>query len=209
MGDNMFIKPIIGIITKKSISEEKHNINIIYSDIEKAIINNDGIPIGITLNCDYKTLIDLCDGIIFQGGDDFEEYDLVALKYIYDINKPVLGICLGMQLMGTLFEGKMIDINNHKKMLKYAHEIKINKNSILYNIFKINNIKVNSRHKSVIKHPNLKISAISNDGYIEAIEDSSKKFFIGVQWHPENMINYDKKQNNLFKYFIKCCKRNL
>ena len=197
------MKPIIGIITRKSISEEGHNTNIIYNDIVKGIIDNGGVPIGIKLNKNYKELINLCDGIIFQGGDDFEEYDFDALKYIYEIDKPVLGICLGMQLMGVLFEGKLIDINNHKKKLMYAHNININRNSILYNIFKTNTIKVNSRHKSVIKDTKLKVVGISNDGYIEAIEDSSKRFFIGVQWHPENMVSYDNIQNNLFKYFIK------
>lgn len=203
----ILIKPIIGIITRKSISNEKHNINIVYNDIVRAIINIGGIPIGLILSNNYKELIDLCDGIIFQGGDDFEIYDIEALKYIYDIDKPVLGICLGMQLMGTLFNGNLIDINNHKKKLLYAHSVIINKNSKLYNIFKSSNIKVNSRHKSIIKNTSLKISGISNDGCIEAIEDSNKKFFIGVQWHPESMINYDNKQNNLFKYFVKSCKK--
>lgn len=197
------MKPIIGIITRKSISEDGHNTNIIYDDIVKAIVVSGGIGIGIILNNNYKELINLCDGIIFQGGDEFEKYDLSALKYIYDIDKPVLGICLGMQLMGMLFEGKMIDINNHKKKLSYVHSVTINRNSLLYNIFKTNNVKVNSRHKSVIKKTKLKVVGISNDGYIEALEDSNKKFFIGVQWHPENMIKYDSIQNNLFKYFIK------
>jgi len=202
----MFIKPIIGIITRKSKSIENHNINIIYNDIVKSIIKNGGIPIGITLYENYKELIDMCNGIIFQGGDDFEKYDFEALKYAYEIDKPVLGICLGMQLMGVLFDGYMIDIYNHKKVLNYAHEIRIKRNSKLYNIFKSDIIKVNSRHKSVIKNTKLNISALSQDGYIEAIEDLNKRFFIGVQWHPESMVKYDNKQNNLFKYFIKCCK---
>lgn len=202
----MKIKPIIGVITRSSISNEGHNTNIVYDDIVKCIINNNGIPIGITLTQNYKEIVNLCDGIIFQGGDDFESYDLETLKYIYDINKPVLGICLGMQLMGVLFDGVMIDINNHKKKNLYVHGVTINKNSKVYNIFKTNNIKVNSRHKSVIKKTRLNVVGISNDGYIEAIEDSNKKFFIGVQWHPENMVYYDKLQNNLFKSFIDCCK---
>ena len=189
------------------ISEDGHNINVVYNDSSKVIVKNDGIPIGITLSSNYKELIDLCDGIIFQGGDDFEEYDLYALKYIHEINKPVLGICLGMQLMGMLFDGIMIDINNHKKKLSYVHNVTIGKNSKLYNIYKTNNIKVNSRHKSVIKKTNLQIIGISNDGYIEAIEDPSKDFFVGVQWHPESMINYDKVQNNLFKYFVNVSKK--
>jgi len=203
----MFIKPIIGIITRRSISNENHNINIIYNDIVKAIMNNGGIPVGITLCDNYKELINICDGIIFQGGDDFEKYDLETLKYIYEIDKPVLGICLGMQLMGVLFNGVMIDIKNHKKVLNYVHEVKIRRNTKLYNIFKTDIIKVNSRHKSIIKNTKLSVSGISREGYIEAIEDLSKKFFIGVQWHPESMLDYDDKQNSLFKYFIKVCSK--
>ena len=199
------MQPIIGIVTRASISLENHKISIIYKEIEEAIIKNGAIPIGITLNNNYKKLINLCDGIIFQGGDEFEKYDLESLKYIYDINKPVLGICLGMQLMGVLFNGNMIDINNHKKTLNYSHEVRIKRNSKLYNIFKTDIIKVNSRHKSVIKNTKLNISGISQDGYIEAIEDIRNKFFIGVQWHPESMLKYDDKQNNLFKQFIKSC----
>lgn len=198
--------PIIGIVTRSFFSDENNPISIIYKDIENAILENNGIPIGITLNGNYKSVINLCDGIIFQGGDDFEKYDFDALKYIYDINKPVLGICLGMQLIGVLFEGNVLDIKNHKKRLNYVHSVVIDKKSILYNIFKTNIIKVNSRHKSIIKNTKIDIMGISNDGYIEAIGDKRKKFFVGVQWHPESMISYDKKQNNLFKYFINCCK---
>ncbi|MBR6690640.1 MAG: gamma-glutamyl-gamma-aminobutyrate hydrolase family protein [Bacilli bacterium] len=200
-------KPIIGIITRKSISEENHHINIIYKDIVNGIFTNGGIPIGVTLYDDYKLLIDMCDGIIFQGGDDFEKYDLECLKYAYEIDKPVLGICLGMQLMGVLFDGFMLNIKNHKKTLNYAHEVKIKRNSKLYNIFKTDIIKVNSRHKSIIKNTKLNICAVSKEGYIEAVEDTNKKFFIGVQWHPESMLKYDHKQNNLFKCFIKSCQK--
>jgi len=199
--------PIIGIVTRRSISNEEHDTNVIYSEVAKAVIKNGGLPIGLILEEDYKELFDICDGVIFQGGDDFEEYDLVALKYAYDNDIPTLGICLGMQLMGVLFGGTMIDIFNHKKKLDYAHSISIRKNSKLYNVVKNNIIKVNSRHKSVIKNTKLEVSAISNDGYIEAIEDSSKTFFIGVQWHPESMVSYDENQNNLFKLLIKSCKK--
>lgn len=199
------MKPIIGIITRKSVSIENHKTNILYNDIIKIIEDNNAIPIGITLSNNYKQLIDICDGIIFQGGDDFEKHDFDALKYAYKIDKPVLGICLGMQLMGVLFEGSMIDIKNHKKTLDYVHEVKIKRDSKLYNIYKTDVIKVNSRHKSVIKNTKLTISAISQDGYIEALEDKNKKFFIGIQWHPESMVNYNSLQKNLFKYFVKTC----
>ena len=196
----------IGIVTRSSVSFENHKINILYNEIVEAIYNNGGIPIGIVLNENYKEVLDMCDGIIFQGGDDFEEYDLKAIKYIYEINKPVFGICLGMQLMGVYLGGELIEVNNHKKQLSYCHQVKIKQTSKLYNIYKTNIIKVNSRHKFVLKNLKYNVCAISNDGYIEAIEDTNKIFFIGVQWHPESMLKYDKLQNNLFKYFVNSCK---
>ena len=201
------LKPIIGIITRKSISEEGNNINTIYNDISKVLMNNNGIGIGLVLDSNYKEVINLCDGIIFQGGDNLEEYDLDALNYCYEIDKPVLGICLGMQFMGLLFGGVIIDIKNHKKKLQYAHSVRINENSKLYNILKTSDIKVNSRHKSAIKNTKLKVAGLSNDGYIEALEAPNKKFFIGVQWHPENMVNYDNRQVNIFKRFIELSKK--
>lgn len=51
-------------------------------------------------------------------------------------------------------------------------------------------------------YTNLSQVAYSEDGIIEAIEDKTKKFFIGVQWHPETLIN-DKSSNKLFDEFIK------
>ena len=198
---------IIGIVTRKSISEEGNKINIIYDDICKAVINNGGIPIGITLNENYKEALDICDGIIFQGGNDPEDIDYYALKYLYNIDKPVLGICLGMQEMGLLFNGKMTSVDNHKKKLNYAHSVKINKTSKLYNILKSDFIKVNSRHKDRLISTDLDIAGISNDGVIEGVEAKEKRFFVGVQWHPENMISYDDKQNNIFKYFINSIKK--
>ena len=198
---------LIGIVTRSSKSESNLKIDIVYNDIVNAIKRNGGVPIGIILEEDYKEIIDICDGIIFQGGDDFGEYDLKALKYVYDKDIPVLGICLGMQLMGVLFNGELIDIENHRKNLDYAHSIKIKRDSKLYEIFNTDIVKVNSRHKSVLKSTKLSITAVSNDGYIEAIEDLSKKFFLGVQWHPESMT-YDSKQNTIFEYFLNSCDSN-
>ena len=49
--------------------------------------------------------------------------------------------------------------------------------------------------------------SISDDDVIEAIEDKNKDFFLGVQWHPETMITYDKLQQELFNYFVNICRR--
>lgn len=210
------MRPIIGIIARSEFSSEKNKTQAVYEDIRRAIVNSGGCPIGLmpisenTLNKEMYKLLDYCNGIIFQGGDDFTQYELDIMKYVYEKDKPTLGICLGMQLMGYFSGGKIISLNslNHKqKNKKYVHNVFIKKDSKLYSIFKEEKIQVNSRHKCTIIDTNLDVVAISADGLIEAIEDKNKKFFIGVQWHPESMTSYDILESRLFNYFVNICRK--
>ncbi|MDD3392969.1 MAG: gamma-glutamyl-gamma-aminobutyrate hydrolase family protein [Bacilli bacterium] len=201
-----------------------------YKGIIDAVLKCGAVPIGIFppnidnyYQNDIKTTkvltseekqnlinnIEEMDGIICQGGDDLYEYDVETIKYCYQTKKPLLGICLGMQAMAYTFNGKLGDIGNlsHKqKGVKYAHSINIKEGSLLYEIFNTSNISVNSRHKSCVMSTDLEITAFSNDLVIEAIEGKNHPFFIGVQWHPETMIEYDIMMNRLFTYFIQTCK---
>ena len=153
-----------------------------------------------------KKTIELCDGIIFPGGIGFKEIDCEIARYLNEIDKPTLGICLGMQIMGKAFNGKVL-VNKASEIHdnpydEYAHTIKIKEDSKLYEIFGESTIEVNSRHFDCVEYTDLDCVAKSRDGLIEAIEDKSKKFFIGVQWHPESMMN-DKYSKKLFSYYIK------
>lgn len=222
------MKPIIGIVARPD-KNENHQIFYIHKAVSDVIIKYGGIPLVIIPTMietfynkninntkkmtteefeDIKTIIDKCDGIILQGGDDFYDYDLKIVNYLYKNNIPTLGICLGMQTMSYFFDGEIKDLPNlnHKSKEPYVHEIIINKNSKLYEILNIDKIKVNSRHKSYVVKTNLDISSKSTDNIIESIENKNKKFFIGVEWHPENMIAYDIVQSKLLKKFIDSCR---
>ncbi len=150
-----------------------------------------------------KILIDECDGIILQGGDDVTDFDIKIAKYLYDNNIPTFGICLGMQIMAVAINGELSDLHliSHKSNKKYVHSVFIDKNSKFYNIIKQEKISVNSRHKDYILKTDLDIVGYSEDNIPEIIEDKSKKFFIGVQWHPESLNDLNSKI--LFNEFIK------
>ena len=150
-------------------------------------------------------ILDLCDGIIFQGGSDIHPYHFQILDYCIKNNIPVLGICMGHQIIGlysinSTTEKDLIKVNNHYNKDK-LHSIKIKKDSILHKIFE-NHLKVNTRHLYALKKVNdpFKISALSEDNIIEGIEYVNEEhFIIGVQFHPEDLDNTEV----LYNYFIK------
>ena len=196
------MKPVIGIISRDYVSKTNKEINITYKDIVSSILKSGGIPIGIPSNINIDDYLNICNGFILQGGDDIDSNNLKTLKKLKEKNIPTLGICLGMQEM--FYDNNLIDIPNHH--INSLHEIQIKKNTLLYKILKKDKTLVNSRHRSAIRNTNYKINSISKDNIIETIEDSNQKFYLGLQWHPENLYDIDPNSKKIFDYFIKICK---
>ncbi len=194
---------IIGIITRK-LGIENNDFLGTRLDVFDVFKKYNVITIGIPITNNFeiiKSSIAMCDGIILSGGFYNSENDYKLVKYLYDFDIPTLGICLGMQGMAMAFNGQQEqEIINHNSKKNYAHTVNINKSSLLYKILQEEKIKVNSRHNYSIPKTNFLVNATSEDGIIEGIEDTNKKFFLGVQWHPES--TEDKNSGKLFTYFI-------
>ena len=188
---------MIGVLLRV---DEKYTLN---KEIKEVIDSYNKICLAIypkTLD-EFKELANLCDVFILQGGKDYTDLEIEMVKYLYENNIPTLGICLGMQMMGVMNGNlNLIGNNSHQSKEKYVHEINIDKNSILYSILNEEKILVNSRHMECITNTSLDIVGYSIDGIIEAIEDKSKKIFIGVQWHPESIMDDNNKK--IFDYFF-------
>lgn len=91
-----------------------------------------------------------------------------------------------------------------------THSIMIEAKTSLYSIFRRKEIWVNGKHHQAIKDlaPGLIISAKAKDGIIEAVEHPSKKFVVGVQWHPEGTWREDPCSKKLFRAFVKAAIRH-
>lgn len=231
-------KPIIGIVgkTQSNLSKVKDDLwhrVIVADEIRYHIIKNGGIAISLlpteeTLEFndndtkDYKKLtkteidglyiqIDLCDGIILQGGLTSNNYEVEIAKRAIETDKPLLGICAGFNNILRALGGDVIldKSNNHNHYDKnYRHDIIINENTQLYKIVKKRKLKVNSIHTMVATRemvgPYAKISSCSSDGLVESFELPNKRFVQAIKWHPE-LIDDEKYVDKLFGTFISKC----
>lgn len=206
----------IGIVLRDDYNINKKSVKVLNNEIVDYLNYDDISLIGIVVNFyndskkefnKIKNIIDLCDGIVMQGGDDVLDIDKEIVKYIYEKDIPILGICLGMQTMAITFNGNLIvnKLWHHKKEDTYVHYVNIDKNSKFYSIVKKEKFLVNSRHKDYVETTSLDIVGFSDDNIIEVIEDKNKKFFIGIQWHPESIKN-DLISKLLIEEFIKTIK---
>lgn len=132
---------------------------------------------------------------------------------------PVLGICRGCQLInvfmgGTLYQDlksektSSIDhVNALRETSFLSHSVNIEKGSLLYSVYGLERIEVNSRHHQAVKRVahGLSVAALSDDGIVEGIESAEMKV-LGVQWHPENLIDLGREFNFIFrKFFTEVC----
>ena len=145
---------------------------------------------------------------------DFIEFYLLekALK-----NRiPLLGICRGCQLINVFMGGSLYQdiaqehgsirdhVNGDKPLDFLSHEVKIEKNTAFFDIYKSERITVNSRHHQAIRDLSSDLTAAGmsdDDGIIEAVENRELGI-TALQWHPENLIDLGKEYNRLFELFI-------
>lgn len=198
---------------------------------KQAIFDNGAIAIGILpteIHVNYKgnnsewedtlteiqknnliSQIELCNGIILQGGLEMDNYEFIVAKYCYDNDIPILGICAGQNAIAKALGGSTYKIPNpekHNVSRQYVHSIKIDRNSKFYSIIGREEIMVNSLHCNTIGTcPYLDKVAFCEDGYADVIEAKDKNFYVGVRFHPEDLYSKDSKINNIFKSFINSC----
>jgi len=125
--------------------------------------------------------------------------DLALARVARQRGIPTLGICLGVQVMNVAAGGTLVqDINSQTETEichasdpegRVRHDVMIEKGTKLAGILPAVELNVNSSHHQAIKGiaKGLRVTAFAPDGIVEAIEDPLHPFYLGVQWHPEDM----------------------
>jgi putative glutamine amidotransferase len=143
------------------------------------------------------------------------EVEKALVTHFLSVDQPYLGICNGMQMLGCLsgclmsgqaksYTDGTIAHDDHAT----RHSVSITPNTKLAEITGTTSIMVNSFHREAIvkASDSVIITAMSPDGLIEGIERPDKKFAMGVQWHPERLIEETPDAMALFVAFVAACR---
>jgi putative glutamine amidotransferase len=143
-------------------------------------------------------------------------FELTVTRAALAVGKPVLGICGGEQLLNVVLGGTLIQHIPDSVPGALAHEqpnprdepghdVEIVPGTRLAAIVGTARMSVNSAHHQAVRDvgPGIVVNARAPDGVIEGIEDPSRPFCIGVEWHPEFFI--DAGDRKLLAAFIAAC----
>lgn len=146
-----------------------------------------------------------------------DPYELAMARLAFDQGKPTLGICRGVQVMAIALGGSvhqdiagLAQVQHEQKAPRWAtsHRVRLDGTSRLARLLEVSELLTNSfHHQAVHRVPESLIAcAHAADGLIEALESRDDRFYIGVQWHPEETRHCDEPSSRLFQNFITALK---
>ena len=232
------MRPVIGVV--QLFDEEKDSVWMVpgyLSGIEEA----GGLPLILPFTAKEEEVEEaaaLCNGFLFTGGHDVapsvygqerkqtcgpscsvrDALEKKLFQTALENNKPVFGICRGIQMINALCGGTLYQdlpteyacrVEHHMEPPydRTAHQVEIVPDTPLSGWLRQASIGVNSYHHQAVKQlgSGLKPMAFSEDGLVEAVYMPGQKFVAAVQWHPE--FNYQKEESSriLFGKFVEAC----
>lgn len=235
-------KPVIGLTA----SFEQPNRIFITRHYADWLLKLGALPMILPYTQDKQHILEFApvlDGLLLSGGGDLDPgsfneephpklgsvhperdtLELLLTKEMLKLNRPILGICRGAQLLNVAEGGNMyqdLGAQYGSELLQHqqnaptshaSHTLKILPDSKLAQILGAAKIRTNSFHHQAIKDPApaFRACAFSADGVIEAIESVSHPFALGIQWHPECMPLDHQESEKIFAAFVQACRTSV
>lgn len=152
-----------------------------------------------------------------------DRVEMLLVRRAVEDDLPVLAICRGIQVLnvalgGTLYQDIPSQIphalrhNFHPDHPRnhLGHKVEVKQGTRLADILGTVHVWVNSFHHQSLQQvpPVLQTVAVAPDGVIEAVEAPERRFVLGVQWHPEELVEDDPKMKHLFEAFVEEAGKN-
>ncbi|HEY6137662.1 MAG TPA: gamma-glutamyl-gamma-aminobutyrate hydrolase family protein [Thermoanaerobaculia bacterium] len=228
-------KPLIGIGSDVYVHQGDRDRAFVFTTYVDALRRAGAVPVLIPPQPENAAdIIDGLDGLLLAGGDDCDPAvygeqrhptvepmdprrqanDLALAKRAREKGLPTLGICLGVQVMnvaagGTLIQHIESDIDHASEPSdRHRHEVSIDGGTYLSKILGERELNVNSSHHQAIRDigGGLRVTAHAPDGIVEGLEDPRHPFYLGVQWHPEDMGG-ERSASAIFGAFVEAARK--
>jgi putative glutamine amidotransferase len=188
-------------------------LGVVYGE---AVSRAGGLPVILNPVAEeaIDALLDRLDGLCLSGGPDLhpstygaepdahlgptepeaDAFELALARRAVARGMPVLGVCRGMQVMNVAAGGTLHQhLPDHRQTEpgdQTVHDVRVRHGSRLRALIGGPNVPVNSFHHQAPDRlgRGLKVSARSPDGIVEALEDPTALFHLGVQWHAECLV---------------------
>jgi putative glutamine amidotransferase len=147
-----------------------------------------------------------------------DRFELALIAEARRRELSLLGICRGIQVLNVAYGGSLIQdipstvpgaLQHHRweDGREAFHTLRLDGNSILSELFPADGARINSSHHQSIKAPGagLKVLGLAGDGVVEAVVSTEDRMVLGIQWHPERMLD-DPKQVDLARWFVSTCR---
>ncbi len=156
-----------------------------------------------------------CCGETLEALDQMES---LVFSSALELGKPMLATCRGVQLFNVLCGGTLYqDLTeeypgalNHDQKPPYCepvHSVTVKSGGLLHQITGTETLRVNSFHHQAVARiaDCFTVEAEAADGLIEAIRRKDRPFVLGVQWHPEWLVETDEMSRRIFQAFLEAC----
>lgn len=148
-----------------------------------------------------------------------DEVEIQLARWAVEDDKPLLAICRGVQVLNVALGGTLIqhipaavphalphEAHSDEAFQRLAHEVTVASDSKLYAALGLNGdrLSVNSLHHQALAEigRGLRVVARAGDGIVEGVEAPDRRFIVGVQWHPEALVDTVPSMRHLFEALV-------
>ncbi|MBI1994057.1 MAG: gamma-glutamyl-gamma-aminobutyrate hydrolase family protein [Deltaproteobacteria bacterium] len=196
-------------------------ITSVRSAIKETLAHLDGVLVsGGNFDIDPAYYGEAAIQALGKVNEERTRFELELIGLALERNLPLLGVCGGAQAInvacgGTLYQDittempQALEHQQGARRYQGGHPVQIHDGTLLKRIVGRDQLEANTTHHQAVKQlgKGLIVNATAEDGVIEGLESTNHGFVIGLQWHPECLIDIDACQKKIFTAFISASKK--